>query len=320
LLRTVHFEKPEYVPLSWKAIRYVGGMIVNATDVRTFESGEDIFGCSWLVTNIGPIDKPGQVIFGDVTEWKKAVPHMPDLSKIDFKALAEEELSMVPPIDRKENAVAMIDGGGCFTRLVSFMGHENALVALALEPEACMDFFDAFTEYKIEYLNKCIDVFGLDIYIAGDDVATMQNLFMSPETYRKVIKPFHKRVGDAINKRGVIYEVHCCGRTEALIDEYVDNGAKMWQSAEKGNDLAGILDKKKIAVGGGWDFSGPPSYITPDSDDEILREEVRRCLREYKKPGYYLWPTILSDRGNIRKYGDPKMQVVIDEWEKHKWF
>lgn len=318
LLRTIHWEKAEYVPLSWKAIRYAGGSIMQATDCPA-QTGFDLWGCHWTKDDIASMNTPGWIMFEDISDWEKYVK-VPDLSDIDFNMMIEKEMAMMPPLDRNELAVGHIDGGGCFTRLVSLMGMENAMISLIDDPEACMNFFEAFTEYKLTYINKMIDALNPDFFVAGDDVASARSLFMSPELYRKLIKPFHKRIGEELAKRGVVYDVHCCGKTEELIDDYIDNGAKMWQSAEPTNDLVGILNKRKITVDGGWDFQGEPGFITDATDNEILRAEVRRCLTEYKMPGYILWPTILSPKGNIRFYGDPRMEIVIDEWEKHKWF
>ena len=248
ILRTIYWEKAEYVPLSWKAVRYVGGM-TQALECPA-QTGYDVWGCHWTKDNLGAMNTPGKYLFDDISDWEKYVKK-PDFSNMDFKALMEKEMAVIPPLDRNEHVVAHIDAGGVFTRLVAFMGHENALIALIEDPEACLSLFEVITEARLEYINKMIDAWGLDIYVAGDDVASMSSLFISPEIYRKMIKPFHKRIGEELEKRGVIYDVHCCGRTEALIDDYIDNGAKMWQSAEPGNDLVGILNKRKITVDGG---------------------------------------------------------------------
>lgn len=317
LMRTIHWEKAEYVPLSWKAIRYVGGVAAQAVGPKA--DGFDIWGCKWRQNEIGAMNEPGWAMFEDISDWKDYVK-APNLDEIDFKALAEKEWSLIPPVDREQHAVSHISDVGIFGRVVYMIGYENTLIGMVSDPEAMMELMDLCTDYAIKYINKFINAYNPDIFTYGDDVATVRGLFMSPETYRTIIKPFHKRIVEAITARGVIPCQHCCGKTEELIDDYIEVGCKMWQSAEKSNDLHGILAKRQITVDGGWDFQGPPGYVDDTTDDDIIRNEVRRCLTEYKKPGYILWPTILSPKGNIRFYGERRMDIVIEEWEKLRWF
>lgn len=320
LLETIYGGKPEYVPLSYAEIQYVGAFANDATEMP-LKDGKDIFGCPWVYSNEGGMNEAGFVMFDDIAEWKNHVK-MPNISGIDYKALAEKEFKVLPEINRDNKLVSFLDAGGAFMRLIALMGHENGLIALVEDPEACMDFFDAYTEFKIKFINEVIDAYNLDIYVQGEDIATSLGLFMSPETYRKVLKPFHKRIAEAVTKRGVIFDVHCCGKCEEVVPDYIEIGAKIWQSAQIMNDLPGILDKYKgqIAVEGGWDTSGKASYLLPDTSEEILREEVRRCLTSYKKPGYILWPLVYNSEGNIRKVGDKRVSAIIDEWEKNRWF
>lgn len=320
LLETIYGGKPEYVPLSLTEIQYVGAFANNVTEMP-MKDGNDIFGCPWVVTNEGGMNKTGFVMFDDITEWEDYVK-IPDISDIDYNALAEQEFKILPDIDRKNKMISFMDAGGAFMRLLAFMGFENCLCALAEDPETCMDFFEAYTNFKIKFINKVIDAYNPDIYVQGEDIATARSLFMSPETYRKVLKPFHKRIAEAVTKRGVIFDVHCCGKCEEVVPDYIEIGAKIWQSAQIMNDLPEILEKYKgqIALEGGWDTSGKASYLYPDTSEEVLREEVRRCLSNYKKPGYILWPLAYNDDGHIRKVGDRRLPALIDEWEKNRWF
>lgn len=318
-LESLHGERPEYVPASFEAFHVTGFFARNVTE-HPLKEGKDIFGVPWVVDAAGPMQQPGFVMFDDVTEWKEYVK-WPDLSQIDFKALAEAEFAS-RPVDRDQKLVQLFSGGAQFMRLFAFMGVENALCAMAMDPEACMDFFEAYTDYRIDYINRTIDAYNPDIYVISEDVATARGLFMSPETYRKLIKPFHARIIEAVNARGVISSMHCCGKCEDIIPDFTEMGVKIWQVGQALNDVAGILDKYKgvMSVEGGWTDEMKATYLAPDDDGEALREEVRRCLREYKKPGFVLMPTVLSDKGNPQLNGDPRWNDLVDEWDKNRWF
>ncbi|MCG1026367.1 MULTISPECIES: uroporphyrinogen decarboxylase family protein [Dehalobacter] len=317
-LESIYGGKPEYVPLSHEDVQ-LAGMASLDQEAPLMRNGTDIFGVPWVATKEGSIPKPGFMLFDDVTEWEKHVK-IPDVASMDFKAMAEAEINRRPPSDGEEKLVEIMDGLGPFQRLVSFMTFEEALCALVMEPQACMDFFEAVTEYKIAYINKSIDAYNPDIYCLGDDNATARGLFMSPETFRKLIKPYWARMAEAVTKRGVLFNIHDCGKCEDIIPDMVEIGVSFWQSAQPMNDLAGILDKYRgqLAVEGGWDSSGPPSYI--GADEEMIRAEVRRCLTEYKKPGFFLWPSIINERGNSVFVGDDRLGALKDEWLKYRMF
>lgn len=188
------------------------------------------------------------------------------------------------------------------------------------DPDSCRAFFEALSEYKIQLLRAMIDAYSPDVLIYFDDLATANGLFMSPSTYRSVIKPFHKRIVDAVTEKGVIFTQHICGKCDALLEDFVEIGAKVWNSAQPMNDLEGILERfrGRLIVEGGWDTSVPCSFN--DSTEEQVREEVRRNMAAYKRPegGFVLAPVLLNERGNSLTVGDPRSAPLEDEWRKYR--
>ena len=316
-LACIHGERSDYVPLAIDEVAMTYLLTTNLE--QPLQGGTDIFGVPWAVTPEGAIPQPGFTLFDDIEDWEKYVK-IPDVDMIDFRALAEAEKQMMPPVDETKKVTQYVDGGGLFMRLVSFMGFENALISLACDPESCMNLFEALTEFKLKFIDKFCEVNHVDVYDHGDDIATASSLFMHPDTYRRLIKPFDQRITEKVKSHGMIMERHCCGKCEEVIPDFLEIGITMWQSAQPMNDLAGILDKYsgKLSMEGGWDTSGPVSRI--GSTEEEVRAEVRRCLTEYKKPGFLFWPSLINEKGNSVLVGDPRIDMIRDEWEKHKYF
>lgn len=316
-LAAIHSEKSDYVPLATEDIALAGFSI--SLLEQPLQGGKDIFGVPWAATKEGALPEPGYRLFEEMDEWEKYVK-IPDLDQFDFKAMLEKEKEMMPPADPTKKVLDFMDSGGLFMRMTSFMGFENALIALAEDPESCLNFFEALTEFRLKFIDKVCDACHVDVYTFGDDIATASNLFMSPDCYRKLIKPFDARVAEHIRSRGMILERHCCGKCEEVIPDFVEIGVQMWQSAQPMNDLAGILDtyQGRLSMEGGWDSSGPVSRIGATTDE--IRAEVRRCLTEYKKPGFILWPSLLNEKGNSVLVGDDRLPDLRDEWEKYRFF
>ena len=317
-LTTLYGGTPDYVPYAMLEMQMCGILPGNLLE-RPPQGGVDPFGCEWTFTKDGPMNKPGFALFEDIADWKDHFIR-PDLSQYDFKAMAEKEAQLIPqkPIDQCVRV--LFSQGDQWDRLIAYMGMENALMALVEDPDACRALLEAYTEVKIEFINKLVDIYRPDVIGISDDTASMRSMFMSPDTYRSVIKPYHKALCDVIRGHGIVPMIHTCGKCEEIIPDYVEMGVRAWHSAQTVNDLSGILDKygHQIAVVGGWESQGAASYLDEGDTDEALRVEARRCLTEYKKPGFVLSPIVMNKDGMA--IADPRMAGIKDVWEEMRWF
>lgn len=316
LLEVLNWGKPEYVPMTGECISTVGMPFINMLEQPLRQSGYDAFGVHWLVNQAGAMHDTSQLLFTEISEWRDYVK-FPDLDALDFTSTAQAELA---GIDRNRKMVAFYGVTGVYERLAAFMGFENLLCALLEDPDECRAFFDAMADWKIKLFHKLNEAYHLDMYVYFDDVATVRGLFMSPETYREVIKPAQAKIARAVLDEGVRFCMHCCGRCEDIMEDFVEIGATVWNSAQTVNDLKGIQERfrGRLVIEGGWDTEGPCSLIGASADD--LRAEVRRNMEEYgRNGGFILLPTILNQKGNSLIVGDDRMPALLDEYEKTKY-
>ncbi len=303
--------KPEFIPNMLEM--YKLGMLATGVTDQPLEGGLDPFGVNWVATKEGALPEPNKFLFEDIADWKKYV-HFPDVNTLPIEEVAKIELA---DVNREELVVNVYSLCGLFERLAAFMGFENALCSLVEDPESCREFFDAFADYKIACHNRYIDLYQPDIITYFDDLATANGLFMSPKVYRELIKPAHRRIIEAVTARGVILSQHTCGRCEEIIEDYVEMGAKIWSSAQINNDLEGIMEKYKgrLIVEGGWDTSGPVSYI--GASTELVIAEAERCAKQYGQKGnFILLPILMNENGNGAVVGDPRYAPMLEAWHK----
>jgi hypothetical protein len=298
LLRVLHHQEAEYVPFIITDEAKFGFGAGNGPWIEKGPAGGglDGFGVRWITPASGggaPIPAPNEFLLKDVTEWKKVV-QFPDLNAYDWAGDAKRDLATC---DRSQIAVDYGCGNGIFERLAALMGFEEALMAMYEEPEAVNDLFAAITDYKIAFAEKVAKYYIADTFTNYDDIATDRDLFMSPKTYRELIKPHHKRLYDAVRNLGMIPVQHTCGKAESIIEDLIEIGAAGWTSVQPSNDIAGLLKKHgdKIALFGGYDTNGIPARS--DASDEIVKAEVNRCFAEYApyKNGYALFAFKLSN-------------------------
>jgi uroporphyrinogen-III decarboxylase len=222
---------------------------------------------------------PREFILKDVTQWKKTIS-LPDVEGFDWQKFAEQEYALFN-INRDTQVLHFLSTTGVWERIAALMGFEEAMIAMLEEPEACNELFTAITDYKIKVAEKAAKYYKADVFVYFDDIATERNLFMSPETYRTLIKPHHKRLSNAIKNFGMIPVQHTCGHAELCVEDYIETGADAWHMVQPSNDIAGILDKygDKFSIEGGFDTTGKPGY--PGASIEEVIAEVERCFRDY---------------------------------------
>lgn len=316
MLEVLNWGNPEYVPISSIGNTIVGIPVVNLLEQPMFVSGKDAFGVNWLVDANGSMHDTSRLTFEDISEWRNHVV-FPDLDQIDFKEIADKELAS---INREQTLLSFYATTGVYERLAAFMGFENLLCELLEDPDECRAFFDAMADWKIKLFRKVNEAYHLDVYVYFDDIATVRGLFMSPQTYREVIKPAQAKIAKAVIDAGVRFSMHCCGKCEDALEDFVEIGATIWNSAQSVNDLQKVQRefKGRLVIEGGWDTEGSCSMVGASAD--ALRTEMRRMMDDYgRNGGFIAFPILLNEKGNSAFVGDDRMDELMDEYEKTKY-
>ncbi len=304
-------KQPEWVPMINTASQMIVTPEIN--DRPLFMSGKDDFGLEWeldpahpeLMTHV----KPGGEIFDDITEWKKY---------IDFKSCGDKNWEAAAMRTRamwaKKDQIMgyVVCNIGAFERICAMMGHVNGLMAPYDDEEAYAEYVEAYADYRIEqmeYFKKYLDV---DFLMMHDDWGNQNNLFMSPEMWRKFYKEPERRMVKRCHELGMYYMHHSCGYNEPIIGDLVEIGVDSWHSVQPCNDLK----KLKAEYGDRLIFAGavdPQVTDAPGATEEQIRAEVRRVIDTLGKGGGLLCSSavmfsvvpgvdgIIDDEG--RKYG-----------------
>lgn len=280
-----------FIPNSFVGNKIMGFGAINGPSIEKgaqFGDCMDGFGIKWEYPVSGggaAIPDCKSVIMDDITEWRDKV-HIPDPAKYDWKADYEMECKMIGAPNREIEAVDFGFGNGVFERLAALMGFEEALISMVMEPEETYELLEAITDYKIKALDYIIEAYHPDTITYFDDIATERDLFMSPEIYRTIIKPHHKRFAQECWKRGIIPIYHCCGHAEKIIEDIIDCGWAAWTSVQISNDICKLIETYGHQIGfiGGYDSNGLPAR--EDAPDDVVIAEVKRCLDTYGKYHY----------------------------------
>ena len=108
-------------------------------------------------------------------------------------------------------------------------GMEKILIDMMMETEYVVPLFEACAEFQTQIGLRLIEK-GVDAIWFGDDFGTQQSLIMSPETFRKQLKPIYtkmiKRFKEA--KADIIPILHCDGAVALLLDDIHDIGFEVF--------------------------------------------------------------------------------------------
>jgi hypothetical protein len=248
----------------------------------------------------GMMPVPGRILVRDITKWRDVIK-TPDLSNLDWAQIAEKEMAKKDPV----NNPVIVFAGDFFMKIMNFMSFSEGLCALQEEPEEVYALLDWLCEYYLKLLDKKITYLKPDILSLADDVAAAQQPFISVDMYRRLILPHHKRLADFALDRGLTLIMHCCGKCESFIDDWLDMGVSGWEPAQVSNDLKGIKKKygSRLAIMGGWDNTGPISY--PDTPDDVLLAALKEYVDTFAPGGRFAYMAMVmsenDDPDSVRK-------------------
>lgn len=176
-------------------------------------------------------------------------------------------------------------------------GEENFLCDLMDDDGMAECLMDKITDTYIELLDYVIDRIGdkLDIIKFADDMGSQRALLLSPETYRKHIKPHHERLfRHAKERTGCKILLHSCGAIRPLINDLIEIGVDALnpvQISAEGMDPAELKAEFGDRItfwGGGIDTQFDLPRLSPGQ----VEEAVRKNLEIFKPHGGYVFAPV----------------------------
>jgi hypothetical protein len=325
-LRVLKGEAPAWVPrygsLPNPYAKYPRSMSTIRPGVlnRASESGRqiDIFGVEFVPTKETggmSLPKPGVFILDDIRHWRDVIK-VPDISGVNWEMMAKQDMEN-GNIDHENTVVCLGTHTGYFQQLMNFMGFTNGLIAMYEEPDEVLALFEYMSDFYVEVTKNVIQYYRPDVLAITDDTATAKAPFISPESYKALVKRYHARLAQVGIDHGLFIDMHNCGKCEVFLEDWFDFNVSIWNPAQVMNDLQGIQKKygDRLVLAGCWDSSGPVGW--PGATEELIRQSVRDNIDTYAQTGRFLfWGTIMGE------VGDPEVQMrqrwVIDEYEAYR--
>jgi hypothetical protein len=175
---------------------------------------------------------------------------------------------------------------------------EEWYISLAARKAYVYRIFERQCEIGLANLARLYEAVGNRVtaaFTTGTDFGMQTGLMISPKTYRKLFKPFHKLVNDWIHEHTAWYTfIHTCGAVRSLIPDLIEAGFDILnpvQCSAAGMDpgeLKRDFGDRISFWGGGVDTQHTLPFGTPD---EVGRE-VRQRIRALGRGGGLVFNTI----------------------------
>jgi uroporphyrinogen decarboxylase len=131
----------------------------------------------------------------------------------------------------------------------------------------------------------------VDVIVTGDDLGMTAGPMMSPQAYRRLIKPHHAEVLGAIKKRtpGKIF-FHSCGNIYRLLGDLADAGVDLLNPIQVSAGEMGDTARLKREFGDRLAFCGgiDTRQVMPHGTTDDVRAEVRRRIKDLAPGGGYI--------------------------------
>ncbi len=199
----------------------------------------------------------------------------PHLLKVDRRRIPFDAYRKEKQLARQKQRFMCWHGMAPFELMHPVCGHENLLIGMALDAQWVKDMVTTYVDFTINHLEVLFCEEGLpDGVWFSEDMGFKHKSFMSPQMYKEIMFPGHKRLFDFAHSKKLKVVLHSCGFIEPLIPGLIEAGIDCLQGMEvkAGMDLVGLFRKygDRISFFGGIDERVLISNDRSQIDEELL--------------------------------------------------
>ncbi len=204
---------------------------------------------------------------------------------------------------------------GIFEFAQRIVGMENLLMMMITNEKASCALFDKLLELKLDYWQTALAELGdlVDIVTYADDYGTQTSQIISPDMFRRLVKPRVKTLLETFAKLAPHAKrfFHSDGNVRPLIPDFLEMGVDILNPIHiraKDMDPAALkrdFGRDLVFWGGGVDTQG----VLPNGTPREVKDDVRRNIEALAPGGGYVFNTI----HNIQP--DVPPENIIAMWE-----
>jgi uroporphyrinogen decarboxylase len=171
-------------------------------------------------------------------------------------------------------------------------GFEDWFLDMAAEPRLMGYLMELLTDLMLGTVGDVLDEVGelVDVVSVSDDIGMQDRTTVSPDMYRRLIKPCQVRAYRFIHDRtSAPLMYHTCGSVYAILDDLIEVGVDALNPVQ--TSAANMeAERLKAEFGDRISFWGgiDSSYVLPRGTTGEVRDEVRRVISILGQGGGYV--------------------------------
>ncbi len=305
LRRAVRFEKPDWIPMTFHInpacwnhyphdalqelmvehpLLFPGYEPVKKVDPvfspvqRKDHPYTDAWGRVWETMEDGITGSVHQHPLADWAALETYAAPNPNVSNglvpIDWENEAEK---MRAAKERGELVKAGLRHGHTFLQLVDIRGYENLMFDMADEEPRLWRLIEMLETFNLALIDRYIEL-GADWIGYAEDLGMQVGPMLSPDHFRKYIKPSYQRLMAPARKKRLIVHMHSDGDIRTLVDDLIDGGVEVINLQDLVNGIDWIAEKfaGKVCIDLDVDRQNIVPHGTPQQVDALIREEVEK--------------------------------------------
>lgn len=289
VIQVIEHRKPDRIPLyGWVIFNLKDEIEAEWGSVAAFEDAYE-FDLSHIFAQVQPYDR--QTLRDVAAEGSKELEpeEVLDFPMTDPNDMSRYESAKndVEHHKTQRGRFVYVQTPGCFEFFNGLFSIENHLMYLMLYEDELMALYDRLADWTIQFASNCLDL-GVDMIHVSDDWGSQHSLLFSPEKWRTMVYPYHKKVADAVKKRGGYLSLHSDGNVNQALDGIVDIGYDVIHPYQEsaGMDL-GLFKSKyrdRFSIMGGLDVQTTVGFGKID----FLKTEIKRITDMFRDGGLIL--------------------------------
>jgi uroporphyrinogen decarboxylase len=191
------------------------------------------------------------------------------------------------------NCASVLNMPGAFVHISQYLrGFEDWFADIASDKKLLEFLFDAILDINLSISRMILQEVGndVDVLMASDDLGLQDSLMISPQAYRELIKPRHRKYIQLMHEMSpakVLF--HTCGSVIDIMDDLIEIGVDAIHPVQV--TAAGMephkLKKKygdRLAFWGGIDTQ----HVLPLGSINEVKAEVEKRIEEMGENGGYI--------------------------------
>jgi len=195
-------------------------------------------------------------------------------------------------------------GGSIVEEAEVLRGWSNFMMDLLENPEFAELLMQKILDVHLVNLEGYLQAVGpyIQIIQMGDDLGAQNAPQISPDLYRTLVKPYHKKLYDYVKNNSDLYLfMHSCGSVYDLIPDFIDTGVDILNpvqfSAAKMDSrrLKSEFGNKITFWGGGIDTQ----HLLPFGNPEEIARQVEEQINIFSPGGGYVFAAVHNIQANV---------------------